>query len=249
MSSHEHLWITNGEKRPDSKYLDPYALYEFLPVNVVKSNVRTQSAPVLKMRIQQVPNAWTRLSSSSPLKNPSPSPASTSRPTSARSLQYNKVSSLNKMPKSIVTESLVMGKGIARCKSAPVRPENRQEASHVRKPRASSAFLLSRSASQRAWRLRTNSAKRHHNILSPEEIHSHHIRARCKSAPLPYDFSNANIVITVPENGTDEDRLKAMTRPLSCMPQIVQNVLNHNGLRHCCSAYQANPKTVPVSVW
>jgi len=73
-------------------------------------------------------------------------------------------------------------------------------------------------------------------------VEKHH-KERCKSAPVPYDFSSIEVVSSVPEQGSDIQRLKAFTRPLTCMPDVVQNVLSHNGLRHCCSAYQPRPQT------
>lgn len=282
MSSQEQLWVTHGEKIPQN-YLNPYALYEFLPVKVAhqpvaEHNVQVNRSASSKTRSPQVRSGWTSPSSSF-CRNPSPSLASASRPNSARS-GYSAISakgsaknllkstsspsalysaskwrykkgSFNNMPKRVASAApmcLVGEKTAIRCKSAPVRPAQIERAATA-KARASSALQSSRSASQRAWKLRTNSAKRHHNLMSPEEIHTHKFRERCKSAPLPYNFSDVNVVVEVPENGTDAEKLQAMTRPLSCMPQIVQNVLNHNGLRHCCSAYQPRPKTAPESVW
>lgn len=80
--------------------------------------------------------------------------------------------------------------------------------------------------------------------MSREEVEKRH-RERCKSAPLPYDFSSIEVVNCVPKHGSDIQRLKAFTRPLTCMPDVIQNVLSHNGLRHCCSAYQPRPKSSP----
>ena len=230
------------------------------------------------VRNPQNVNGWISPSSPS-LRNPSPSLASASRPNSARSgystfstkssarelaksssspsalylasrRQYKTSSLFNKMPKTTSSTTslyLVGEKTAVRCKSAPPRPAGARQVG-ASKQRTGSALLSSRSASQRAWQMRTNSAKKHHNLLSPEEIRFR-CKERCKSAPLPYNFSDINVVTAIPENGTDEERLQAMTRPLSCIPQIVQNVLNHNGLRHCCSAYQSRPKTAPESVW
>ena len=178
--------------------------------------------------------------------NPSPTPA-TSRPLSSRSgrSSYSSVQK-NKQEPSASPTSLYLQLHKARCKSAPPRPADYYLPQKFKswQSRGGSISSLSRSAPKRAWQNRTSSAKSQHSLMSREEVEKRH-RERCKSAPLPYDFSSIEVVNFVPKHGSDIQRLKAFTRPLTCMPDVIQNVLSHNGLRHCCSAYQPRPKSSP----
>ena len=188
-------------------------------------------------------------SHSSFFRNPSPTPA-TSRPLSSRSgrSSYSSMQKSKPGPSASPT-SLYLELHKARCKSAPPRPADYYlpRKPKVGQSRGGSASSSSRSAPKRAWQNRISSAKSQHSLLSREEVDKWH-KERCKSAPLPYDFSSIEVVNAVPEHGSDIQRLKAFTRPLTCMPDVIQNVLSHNGLRHCCSAYQPRPKSSPCSV-
>ena len=259
MAHDQHLlWTTKGMKPSSKDHLDPYSLYDFFstanaarvrqgrPLQRIKS-----AAPRIGGRHPDNKDSMIRspLGSHASLRNPSPTPA-TSRPLSSRSGG----SSLSSMQKSkpgptMSPTSLYLGLHKARCKSAPPRPTDYYLPQKPKsgKSRMGSASSSSRSAPKRAWLNRTSSAKSQHSLLSREEVEKRH-KERCKSAPLPYDFSSIDIVTSVPEHGSDVQRLKAFTRPLTCMPDIVQNVLSHNGLRHCCSAYQPRPKSSSCSV-
>lgn len=257
MAHDQHLlWITKGQKTAAKESLQPHSLYDFFsPSNAarvrqgrplrVKSAVPRISGNSLDADIVRSP-----FESHSSLRNPSPTPA-TSRPLSSRSgISSVSLGSRQKTkPASMSPTSLYLGLHKARCKSAPPRPADYylSQRPKTAKSRAGSAMSSSRSAPKRAWQNRTSSAKSQHSLLSREEVGKRH-KERCKSAPLPYDFSSIEVVTSVPEHGSDIQRLKAFTRPLTCMPDVVQNVLSHNGLRHCCSAYQPRPKTAYTSV-
>ena len=263
MAHDQHLlWTTKGQKAASKEHLDPHSLYDFFSTaNAVR--VR-QGRP-----IQRIKSATPRiggnyhdsdvkdsiigspLGSHASLRNPSPTPA-TSRPLSARSgrSSFSSRSVQRTKPASRTSPtSLYLGLHRARCKSAPPRPADYYlpQRPKTAKSRGGSATSSSRSAPKRAWQNRTSSAKSQHALLSREEVEKRN-KERCKSAPLPYDFSSIDIVTSVPEQGSDVQRLKAFTRPLACMPDVVQNVLSHNGLRHCCSAYQPRPKTTSSAV-
>ena len=260
MAHDQHLlWTTKGVKTPSTKdNLDPHSLYNFFST-ANAARVR-QGRPVQRIK-SAAPRIGGRhpddkhsvigspLGSHASLRNPSPTPA-TSRPLSSRSGR----SSLNSVQKtkpgpSVSPTSLYLGLHRARCKSAPPRPVDYYLPQRPKsgKSRMGSASSSTRTAPKRAWQNRTSSAKSQHSLLSREEVEKRH-KERCKSAPLPYDFSSIEVVNSVPEHGSDIQRLKAFTRPLTCMPEVVQNVLSHNGLRHCCSAYQPRPKSSPCSV-
>lgn len=260
MAHDQHLlWTTKGSKASTKDpNLDPYSLYDFFsnanaarlrqgrPIQRIKS-----AAPRIGRRHLDGKDSVTGspLGSHVSLRNPSPTPA-TSRPLSSRSGR----SSLSSMQKtkpgpSTSPTSLYLGLHKARCKSAPPRPADYYLPQKPKsgKSRVGSAASSARSAPKRAWQNRTSSAKSQHSLLSREEVEKRH-KGRCKSAPLPYDFSAIEVVNSVPEHGSDIQRLKAFTRPLTCMPDVIQNVLSHNGLRHCCSAYQPRPKSSSCSV-
>lgn len=261
MAHDQHLlWTTKGTKASSSKDdLDPYSLYDFFstanaarvwqgrPVQRIKS-----AAPRIGGRHPNGKDSviGSPLGSYTSLRNPSPTPA-TSRPLSSRSGRSSTFSSVQKTKPAptMSPTSLYLGLHKARCKSAPPRPADYYLPQKPKsgKSRMGSASSSSRSAPKRAWQNRTSSAKSQHSLLSREEVEKRH-KERCKSAPLPYDFSSIEVVTSVPEHGSDIQRLKAFTRPLTCMPDIVQNVLSHNGLRHCCSAYQPRPKSSSCSV-
>ena len=248
-------WLTKGGQccPKDQDYLDPYVWYDFFDSahsakTSGKHHTRAKSAaPRISRSAHTKRRTDGMLSSASSvsLKNPSPTPA-TSPPASLKSWRY---SPRHKHKPAVLTSptALYLGSQRQRCKSAPpgrpfgVRPPQRPKTAR------SGRGPVVPSAPKRAWQLRTSSAKTHHAVLSPEEVQARH-KVRCKSAPLPYDFSSIEVVAEVPQQASETFRLQAMTRPLACMPDIVQNVLTHNGLRHCCSAYAARPKTSPDTV-
>lgn len=260
MAHDQHLlWTTKGSKASKKDpNLDPYSLYDFFsnanavrlqqgrPIQRIKS-----AAPRIGPRQVDSKNSVTGspLGSHVSLRNPSPTPA-TSRPLSSRSGRSSLSSFQKSKPEpSTSPTSLYLGLHKARCKSAPPRPVDYYlpQKPKSQKSRVGSATLSVRSASKRAWQNRISSAKSQHSLLSREEVEKRH-KERCKSAPLPYDFSAIEVVNSVPEHGSDIQRLKAFTRPLTCMPDVIQNVLSHSGLRHCCSAYQPRPKSSSCSV-
>lgn len=252
--AHDHhlLWMTRGQKTASKQHLDPQSLYNFF------SNANAARARNGRP-IQRIKSAAPRIGrregdsivgspsgSFASLRDPSPTPAM-SRPLSSRSgiSSYSSRSVRKAKPtQSMSPSALYLGLHKARCKSAPPRPANYYlpQSPKTAKSHGGSASSSSRIAAKRAWQNRTSSAKSQHSHLSREEVVEWQ-RERCKSAPLPYDFISIDVVTSVPEDGSDIQRLKAFTRPLTCMPDVVQNVLSHNGLRHCCSAYQPRPKT------
>lgn len=258
----ELLWMTKGQKAVSKEHLDPHSLYDFFS-NANAARLR-QGRPVQRIK-SAAPriggsnhdanttssSVRSHLGSFTSLRNPSPTPA-TSRPLSSRSGISSVSSRTAQKPKAMSSHSpssLYFGFHKARCKSAPPKPTDYYlpQRPKTAKSRVGSAVSSSRSAPKRAWQNRTSSAKSQHSLLSRDEVDKRH-KERCKSAPLPYDFSSIEVVNSVPEQGSDIQRLKAFIRPLTCMPDVVQNVLSHNGLRHCCSAYQLRPKTVCTSV-
>lgn len=259
MAHDQHLlWTTKGAKTSTKDQLDPYSLCNFFST-ANAARVR-QGRPIPRIK-SAAPRIGARhpdgkesiigssLGSYASLRNPSPTPV-TSRPLSARSGRSSLSSVKKTKPApSLSSTSLYLGLHKARCKSAPPRPADYYLPQKPKsgKSRGGSATPSSRSAPKRAWQNRTSSAKSQHSLLSPEEVQKRH-KERCKSAPLPYDFSSIEVVSAVPEHGSDVQRLKAFTRPLTCMPDVVKNVLSHNGLRHCCSAYQPRPKSSSCSV-
>lgn len=264
MAHGQHLlWTTKG-KKSSKNHLDPCSiLYDSVDTAALRGSQgklreRIKSAaPRLgenfsKAETGNSPSRSFLGTNYSTVRNPSPTPV-TSRPLSSKSSRSSVNSQLLRKTGPISLDSsptaLYLGCHTARCKSAPPRS---LAFCHPERPRTGtgrkgSASLDSRSAPKRAWQNRTSSAKSQHSLLSHEEVDRCH-NERCKSAPLPYDFSSIEIVCSVPEQGSDIQRLKAFTRPLNCMPDVVQNVLSHNGLRHCCSAYQPRPKSVCSSV-
>lgn len=259
MAHDQHLlWTTKGSKASKKDpNLDPYSLYDFFnnanaarlrqggPIQRIKS-----AAPRIGPRQVGSKNRVTGspLGSHVSLRNPSPTPA-TSRPLSSRSGRSSLSSFHKSKPEpSTSPTSLYLGLHKARCKSAPPRPVDYYlpQKPKIGKSCVGSAALSSRSAPKRAWQNRISSAKSQHSLLSREEVEKRD-KERCKSAPLPYDFSAIEVVNSVPEHGSDIQRLKAFTRPLTCMPDVIQNVLSHSGLRHCCSAYQPRPKSSSCS--
>ena len=260
MAHDQHLlWTTKGSKASKKDpNLDPYSLYDFFS-NANAARLR-QGRPIQRIR-SAAPRIGPRqvdgkssvtgspLESHVSLRNPSPTPA-TSRPLSSRSGRSS-LSSFQKCKPAPSTSptSMYLGLHKARCKSAPPRPVDYYLPQKPKsgKSRVGSAALSARNAPKRAWQNRISSAKSQHSLLSREEVQKRH-KERCKSAPLPYDFSAIEVVTSVPEHGSDIQRLKAFTRPLTCMPDVIQNVLSHNGLRHCCSAYQPRPKSSSCSV-
>ncbi|XP_031553189.1 titin-like isoform X2 [Actinia tenebrosa] len=248
---HERLWLAQRKKSASTEknFLDPYALYGFFSDATSERNFsrRAKSATV---RSTSHYNPSRHRNHGHPpgyktpdfqIGNPTPTPA-TSRPASSRS-GYSSARS-EKIDLSSPT-AFYLHSQRTRCKSAPPpkyvprRPQTSK--SSYRKGSAATSI---RSAPQRAWELRTNSATNHRSLLSPKEVEKRH-KERCKSAPLPYDFSRIELITEVPENGTDFDRLHAMTKPLACMPNIVKNAVTHNGLRHCCSAYDTRTTMTP----
>lgn len=256
-SDPQMLWITKGSKCPskDQDFLDPYALYDFFDAaNTArtrqgKPHVRAKSAaPRTGNRYpEKRAEGWVSPLSVNSLRNPAPSPA-TSRPVSSRSGRSLCSSKATHNFSSSPT-SLYLASQRSRCKSAPPRPLGvlPPQRPKTAKQRQGSAVRATRNAPKRAWQIRTNSAKTHHALLSPEEVQKRH-QVRCKSAPLPYDFSSIELVAKIPEKASDVERMQAMIRPLACMPEVVKNVLSHNGIRHCCSAYNTRPKTAPDTV-
>ena len=259
MAHDQHLlWTTRGQKAASKERLDPHSLYDFFstantarlqhgrPLQRIKSAV-----PRIGGKDQDSIVGTSSLGSYVSLRDPSPTPA-TSRPLSSRSgrssFSSRSVHKTKPAP-SMSPSSLYLGLNKARCKSAPPRPADYYlpQRPKIPKSRVESATSSSRVAAKRAWQNRTSSAKSQHSLLPREEVEKRH-KERCKSAPLPYDFSSIEVVTSVPEQGSDIQRLKAFTRPLTCMPDVVQNVLSHSGLRHCCSAYQPKPKTTSSSV-
>ena len=255
MAHDQHLlWTTKGSKASKKDpNLDPYSLYDFFS-NANAARLR-QGRPMQRIK-SAAPRigerhvdgkdtvAGSHLGSYVSLRNPSPTPA-TSRPLSSRSGRSSLSSFQKSKPEpSTSPTSLYLGLHKARCKSAPPRPVDYYLPQKPKsgKSRVGSAALSVRSAPKRAWQNRISSAKSPHSLLSREDVEKRH-KERCKSAPLPYDFSAIEVVNSVPEHGSDIQRLKAFTRPLTCMPDVIQNVLSHNGLRHCCSAYQPRPKS------
>lgn len=258
--AHDHhlLWTTRGQKTASKQHLDPQSLYHFFsnanaararhgrPIQRIKS-----AAPRIGER-ERDSIVGSHLGSFASLRDPSPTPA-TSRPLSSRSgISSNSSRSVRKAKptQSMSPSALYLGLHKARCKSAPPRPADYYlpQRPKTAKSHGGSASASSRVAAKRAWQNRTSSAKSQHSLLPREEVLVERQWERCKSAPLPYDFSSIDVVTSVPEDGSDIQRLKAFTRPLTCMPDVVQNVLSHNGLRHCCSAYQPRPKTASSSV-
>ena len=258
--AHDHhlLWTTRGQKTASKQHLDPQSLYHFFSnVNVARARhgrpiQRIKSAAPRIGGREHDSIVGSHLGSFASLRDPSPTPA-TSRPLSSRSgiSSYSSRSVRKAKPtQSMSPSALYLGLHKARCKSAPPRPADYYlpQRPKTAKSHAGSASASSRVAAKRAWQNRTSSAKSQHSLLPREEVLVERQRERCKSAPLPYDFSSIDVVTSVPEDGSDIQRLKAFTRPLTCMPDVVQNVLSHNGLRHCCSAYQPRPKTASSSV-
>ncbi|XP_032228170.2 uncharacterized protein LOC5504003 [Nematostella vectensis] len=248
----DRVWLTAGNRVQDREYLDPNALYNFfssanadrLYNRRVKSatprfNTSMGATKARNHAYGHQPGWETPNLSVGMLKNPSPTPV-TSRPASSRSGYSSKsgTKSIHSSP-----TAMYLGFQRTRCKSAPPRhfryvPKRPQTASSG----AGSSRPVSRGAPQRAWQLRTSSASTSRSLLSPEDIHKRQ-KERCKSAPLPYNFSAVELVTKVPSDGNEHDKLYAMTRPLTCMPNIIQNAVTHSGLRHCCSAYNTRPKT------
>lgn len=254
---HERLWLAQGKKSASTEknFLNPYALYGFFSDVTSERNFsrRVKSATVRSMSQYNPsrhrnhghpPGYKTPEFQVGNPKNPTPTPA-TSRPASSRS-GYSSAQSV-KMDLSSPT-AFYLHSQRTRCKSAPP-PKYVPRRPKTSKPtyKRGSAATSIRSAPQRAWELRTNSATNHRSLLSPKEVQKRH-KERCKSAPLPYDFSRVELVTEVPENGSDFDRLHAMTKPLACMPNIVKNAVTHNGLRHCCSAYNTRTNITPETV-
>lgn len=259
MAHNQHLlWTIKGTKASSKHNLDPNIFFssgntgrprQGGPIQRVKSAAPRFGRRHPGIKDYENVNASPLGSHSSFLHNPSPTPV-TSRPLSSRSgrSSYSSMQK-NKQELSASPTSLYLQLLQARCKSAPPRPADYYlpQQSKAWQLRGGSASSSSRSAPKRAWQNRISSAKSQHSLMSREEVEKRH-RERCKSAPLPYDFSAIEVVTSVPKHGSDIQRLKAFTRPLNCMPDVVQNVLSHNGLRHCCSAYQPRPKSSPSSV-
>ena len=260
MAHDQHLlWTTKGQRATSKEHLDPHSLYGFFSTANAARMRQGRPSQHIKSAASRIggndrdPDSIVRspLGSHASLRNPSPTPA-TSRPLSSRSGQssLSSRSVQNTKPASSMSPtSLYLGLHRARCKSAPPRPVDYYlpQRPKTAKSRVGSATSSSKSAPKRAWQNRTSSEKSQHSLLSRQEVEKHH-KERCKSAPVPYDFSSIEVVSSVPEQGSDIQRLKAFTRPLTCMPDVVQNVLSHNGLRHCCSAYQPRPQTACSSV-
>lgn len=250
----DRLWLTEGQKSTKEKtFLDPFALYGFFndPNTEQRSCRRVKSAiartnsnhETSKIKNRNHPPGY-QTPDFHIGHNPTPTPV-TSRPASSRS-GYSSVRTV-KINQSSPT-SLYLSTQRNRCKSAPVKPAvyiPRRPQTAKSKSRASSATV--RSAPQRAWELRTNSFTNYKSLLSPKEIQTRR-KTRCKSAPLPYDFSSVELINEVPEDGTDYEKLWAMTKPFSCMPDLVKNAVNHNGLRHCCSAFNTRTTVPPETV-
>ena len=186
------------------------------------------------------------------LRNPSPTPA-TSPPLSARSRQ----SVLNSATPSKHTvnvkhsspTTLYLGFHKTRSKSAPPRPTRYYLPKSPKTAKSQPRLSVSSfgNGPKRAWQNRTSSANGCHSLLSPKEVDQRH-KDRCKSAPLLNDLSCIGHVTSVRGHGSDIQKLKALTSPLTCMPEVVQSVLSSNNLRHCCSAYHPRPKTSPNMV-
>lgn len=258
MAHNQHLlWTIRGTKASSKDNLDPNIFFssentgrsrQGRPVQRVKSAAPRIGRRHLGIKNDNNVNASPSGSHSSFLHNPSPTPV-TSRPLSSRSgrSSYSSMQK-NKQEPSASPTSLFLQLHKARCKSAPPRPVHcyLPQKSKAWQSRDGSASPSSRSAPKRAWQNRISSAKSQHSLMSREEVEKRH-RGHCKSAPLPYDFSGIEVVTSVPRHGSDIQRLKAFTRPLTCMPDIIRNVLSHNGLKHCCSAYQPRPKSSPSS--
>lgn len=259
MAHDQHLLRTTKGKKSSKNHLDPGSiLYDSIDTAALRGSQgklreRIKSAaPRLGENFQKAKTGNSPARSLvgtnySTVRDPWPTPV-TSRPLSSKSSRSSVNSRLLHKTGPISLDSsptaLYLGSRTARCKSAPPRSlafcyPGRPKTGTSRK---GSATLDSRSAPRRAWQNRTSSAKSQHSLLSREEVDRRH-NERCKSAPPHYDFSSIEIVCSVPEQGSDIQRLKAFTRPLNCMPDVVQNVLSHNGLRHCCSAYQQRPKS------
>lgn len=247
----DSLWLTEGQKTSkEENFLDPFTLYGFFtnPNRVQPTHRRVKSALARtnnydpsKLRNRNHPPGYETPDFQIGC-NPTPTPA-TSRPASSRS-GYSSIVKPVKMNNSSPT-ALYLGSQRNRCKSAPVQPRiyipRRPQTAKSRSSRASSA--TARGAPQRAWELRTSSVTNHWSLLSPKEIETRQ-KTRCKSAPLPYNFSNVELINEIPEEGTDYEKLYAMTKPFACMPDLVKNAVSHNGLRHCCSAYNARTSSV-----
>ena len=264
MAHDQHLLRTTKGKKSSKNHLDPGSiLYDSIDTAALRGSQgklreRIKSAaPRLGANFQKTKTGNSPARSLvgtnySTVRDPWPTPV-TSRPLSSKSSRSSVNSRLLHKTGPISLDSsptaLYLGSRTARCKSAPPRSlafcyPGRPKTGTSRK---GSAALDSRSAPRRAWQNRTSSGKSQHSLLSREEVDTRH-NERCKSAPPHYDFSSIEIVCSVPEQGSDIQRLKAFTRPLNCMPDVVQNVLSHNGLRHCCSAYQHRPKSACSSV-
>lgn len=257
MAYDQHLlWTTKGQRRAAAKdSFDPYSLHDCYHLAAVPGGPQGKPQRRIKSAAPSIGdndrNSFVRslIQSHKSVRNPSPTPA-TSRPLSSKSGRSS-ISSRSMQKTNLSAGSsptaLFLTSHITRCKSAPARPSNyhyqQPESRKTGKSGKESATSARRTAPKRAWQNRTSSAKSQHSLLSREEVDRRH-KERCKSAPLPYDFSSIEVVCSVPEHSSDIQRLKAFTRPLNCMPNVVQNVLSHNGLRHCCSAYQPRPNSV-----
>lgn len=252
----DRLWLTEGQKgSKEENTLDPFTLYGFLnnPNHDKPTNRRVKSAfartstyyDTSKLKSRNHPPGY-ETPDFHIGHNPTPTPA-TSRPASSRSGYSTRVKAV-KMNNSSPS-ALYLGSQRNRCKSAPVKPPiympRRPQTARSRTSRASSA--TARSAPQRAWELRTSSFTNYRSLLSPKEVQNRQ-KTRCKSAPLPYNFSNVELINEVPEHGNDFEKLYAMTKPFSCMPELVKNAVNHNGLRHCCSAFNTRTTVPPETV-
>lgn len=249
----DRLWLTEGQKTSkEENILDPFTLYGFFTnPNNEKPTFRRVKSAAARTNMHYDPNKLKNRNHPPGYEtpdfhighNPTPTPA-TSRPASSRSA-YSAVVKPVRMNNSSPT-ALYLGSQRNRCKSAPPKPRiympRRPQTAKSRSSRASSA--TARGAPQRAWELRTSSVTNHWSLLSPKEIQNRQ-KTRCKSAPLPYNFSKVELINEIPEDGTDYEKLYAMTKPFACMPDLVKNAVSHNGLRHCCSAYNTRTSSVP----
>ena len=265
MAQDQHLlWTTKGQKTVATRdYFDPCSMYNFFHVGTVlrgqqgKLRQRIKSAaPRLGDHVHgsETRDSFLRslVGSHASIRNPSPTPA-TSRPLSSKSgtSSLSLRSGQRTGPSSGSSPTaLYLASHRTRCKSAPARSFVCQvpEGSKTGKSRKGSAWGPRSAPAKRAWQNRTSSAKSQHSFLPREEVDKRS-KERCKSAPLPRDFASIEVICSVPEQGSsDIQRMKAFTRPLNCMPAVVQGVLSYSGLRHCCSAYQPRTKSVCCSV-